>query len=275
MATDAIVGDGSVTRTAGPGIDAASDASLVRRVIEGSEEALGHLYDKHGEAVYAAALRASRDPAVAAEVVQDTFLTLWNRAEHFDPSRGALPAWLVTIARHRAVDRHRASGRHERAATFSSFGGPDEDHHTVGDWLTTSGELVGAATLEPGPEGALSRKETREAVQAALASLAPMERSVILLAYAGGLSQSEIATRLGWPIGTVKTRTRRALRQLRDVLERPTHDRSAIPGAERVAASPFADPSLRPVPEVEDNGRSWWSGVASGYPAPATTSCQG
>jgi RNA polymerase sigma-70 factor (ECF subfamily) len=91
------------------------------------------------------------------------------------------------------------------------------------------------AVPEPGPEAALSGKESRAAVAAAIASLAPLERSVILLAYDGGLSQSEIASRLGWPIGTVKTRTRSALRHLRERLEpaaEPVEVRAPI--AERV-----------------------------------------
>ena len=106
---------------------AQSDSSLMRQLIEGSEDALAGLYDRHAQAVFAAALRVSRDRGIAAEVVQETFLTMWNRAELFDPSRGALPAWLLAIARNRAIDRLRAAGRHERAATFSSFGRGEAD----------------------------------------------------------------------------------------------------------------------------------------------------
>ena len=168
---------------------------------------------------YAAAMRASGDRWVAAEVVQETFLALWNRAELFDPSRGTLPAWLTAIARNRAIDRLRAAGRHDRAASFSSFVRTDADDHSVVEWLTATGELVGVAGAEPAPEIALSNKETRASIEDALMSLDPAERRVIVLAYDGGLTQSEIAATLGWPIGTVKTRTRRALRRLRDRLE--------------------------------------------------------
>ena len=161
---------------------------------------------------YAAAMRASGDRWVAAEVVQETFLALWNRAELFDPSRGTLPAWLTAIARNRAIDRLRAAGRHDRAASFSSFVRTDADDHSVVEWLTATGELVGVAGAEPAPEIALSNKETRASIEDALMSLDPAERRVIVLAYDGGLTQSEIAATLGWPIGTVKTRTRRALR---------------------------------------------------------------
>ena len=217
MASDGVPRDGfgEATEPSEP----LSDASLLRDMIAGSEEALAGLYDRYGKAVYAAATRAGGDPWVAAEVVQETFLALWDRAELFDSSRGTLPAWLTAIARNRAIDRHRAAGRHDRAASFSSFVRTDADDHSVVEWLTATGELVGVASAEPAPEIALSNKETRASIEDALTSLDPAERRVIVLAYDGGLTQSEIAATLGWPIGTVKTRTRRALRRLRDRLE--------------------------------------------------------
>ena len=195
-----------------------SDAELVTELIGGSHDALAVLYDRHSSAVFASAMRATRDHWIASEVVQETFLAFWDRAERFDPSKGSLAGWLATIARNRAIDHLRAAGRHQRAATFSSFGAEADDHTTV-EWLTASGELVGSASPEPAPELALTSKETRAAIEDAMASLDPIERSVIELAYAGGLTQAEIASRLGWPLGTVKTRTRRALHHLRDRLE--------------------------------------------------------
>lgn len=200
------------------------EASLVNRLIDGSEEALARLYDEHAPAVLAAATRTSRDGWIAAEVVQETFMTLWNRAELFDPSRGSLRAWLLTIAHNRAVDHLRRANRYDRAAAFSSFGRDGGADTSTMEWLAASGAPVAAAGPEPGPETLLSREETRASIAGAVASLAPFERSVILLAYDGGLSQSEIAARLGWPIGTVKTRTRSALRHLRDRLERSDGD---------------------------------------------------
>jgi RNA polymerase sigma-70 factor (ECF subfamily) len=201
-----------------------SEACLVQMLAEGSEEALAHLYDRYAGAVFAEATRASRDRWIAAEVVQETFLALWNRAELFDPSRGELRAWLMTIAHNRSIDHLRHASRHHRAAVFSSLGaGGDVDAATI-DWLAASGEPVAGSGPEPDPESWLSSEETRATVATAVASLAPPERSVILLAYDGGLSQSEIAVRLGWPIGTVKTRTRSALRHLRERLERPDGD---------------------------------------------------
>lgn len=236
--------------------DSQSDAGLMRLLIEGSQDALAGLYDRHAPSVFATALRVSRDRGIAAEVVQETFLTLWNRAELFDPSRGALHGWLVAIARNRAIDRLRANGRHERAATFSSFGRADADDQATVEWLTSAGELIGAAGPEPGPEMALSDKETRASIQAAIGSLAPLERHVIQLAYDTGLSQAEIAAQLGWPMGTVKTRTRRALRHLRERLEGPntspgTHDPLAGTGrGDRQAwhSAVSSPPSARIVP---------------------------
>ena len=198
-----------------------SDKSLVDEVVGGSQLAFTTLYDRHVDAVYAAAMRVSHDSWVAAEVVQETFLALWNRAELFDPARGPLTAWLQRIARNRTVDHLRAAGRHHRAATFSSFATADVEDDWMEQWLTNSGELIAAAGPEPSPELALTSKETRESIDVALATLTPHERSVIQLAYGDGLSQSEIATRLGWPLGTVKTRTRRALQRLGDRLDTP------------------------------------------------------
>jgi RNA polymerase sigma-70 factor (ECF subfamily) len=217
--TERTASGGVFEGSADPGADPASDATLVRGLIDGSQAALAQLYDRHGGAVFAEASRTSRDHSIAIEVVQETFLTLWNRAELFDASRGTLLGWLLTIARNRAIDHLRRNRRHDRAAPFSSLGNDAATDVSTAEWIAASGEPVAMAVPEPGPEVALSGKESRAAVAAAIASLAPLERSVILLAYDGGLSQSEIAARLGWPIGTVKTRTRSALRHLRERLE--------------------------------------------------------
>src|SRR5215210_8749731 len=102
------------------------DATLVREVVAGSESALATLYDRHADAVYHAASRLTSDRQVAEEVVQETFLALWNRAELFDPAAGSLSAWLHTIARNRTVDRLRAAGRRPTVVALSARGGPDE-----------------------------------------------------------------------------------------------------------------------------------------------------
>ena len=245
--------------------DPVADARLVQLLVEGSEDALARLYDRHSPAVFAVATRTSRDRWVAAEVVQETFLALWNRAEVFDPSRGSLRAWLMTIAHNRAVDHLRRASRHDRAAAFSSFGDADETDGSTIEWLAASGEPVAAAGPEPGPELALSGKETRASITDALASLAPLEQSVIALAYDAGLSQSEIAVHLGWPIGTVKTRTRRALRHLRDRLESSQGDARA-----RDAVAIRGDREGLPAQTVRGLGRAIISPAGA---IPSTTSC--
>src|SRR5688572_33199221 len=106
------------------------DLRLVRAVAAGSQEALATLYDRHADAVYAAASRLTSDRQVAEEVVQETFLALWNRAELFDPATGSLAAWLYTIARNRTVDRLRAAGRRPNLVAISATRGIDE-HDTA------------------------------------------------------------------------------------------------------------------------------------------------
>jgi RNA polymerase sigma-70 factor (ECF subfamily) len=202
-----------------------SDAALVRAVAAGSHDALAALYDRHADAVFASASRLTSDRGMAEEVVQETFLALWDRAETFDPSVGSLAAWLHTIARNRTVDRLRAAGRRPNlvplssaAAGGSSFGGNDEADADTLERVLAGGQLVAGAVPPPSPERELALRELRHALQAALARMPEPERIVIVMAYAEELSQSEIAARLGWPLGTVKTRTRRALRHLREVL---------------------------------------------------------
>jgi RNA polymerase sigma-70 factor, ECF subfamily len=196
----------------------ADDAALVREVAAGSEDALGMLYDHYVDAVYAAASRLTADRQIAEEVVQETFLALWNRAELFDPAMGSLAAWLHTIARNRTVDRLRAAGRRPSLVPFSATGGEDEQDSAALDRLVATGTILGGAGLGPGPEGELATTELRRILRDALDELPDAERTAIVLAYREELSQSEIAERLGWPLGTVKTRTRRALLRLRGAL---------------------------------------------------------
>ncbi len=198
--------------------DAADDVALVRAVADGSQAALAVLYDRHVDAVFAAACRLTSDRQVAEEVVQETFLALWNRAELFDPATGSLAAWLHTIARNRTVDRLRAAGRRPTLVPFSSATGRDESDAGAVDRLVAGAEVIGGALPGPGPERASESSALRGEIARALADMPETERVVILLAYREELSQSEIADRLGWPIGTVKTRTRRALLRLRAAL---------------------------------------------------------
>jgi RNA polymerase sigma-70 factor (ECF subfamily) len=190
---------------------------LVRELVRGSETALSTLYDRYGEAIFASAYRLTADRGIAEEVVQETFLTLWNRAELFDPTAGSLAAWLHAIGRNRAVDRLRAAGRRPRLVALSS-GSPDESETQGLERAVASGTVVAGAVQPPGPEEAADAAGLREAIRSAMTAMPDQERTVILLAYQQNLSQTEIADRLDWPLGTVKTRTRRALLRLREAL---------------------------------------------------------
>jgi RNA polymerase sigma-70 factor, ECF subfamily len=217
------------------GVPAApDDAALVLAVAAGSQAALAALYDRHASAVYAAASRLTTDRQIAEEVVQETFLAVWNRAELFDPGTGSLAAWLHTIARNRTVDRLRALGRRPRLVSVSALRSDDEPESMALDRLVAqggNGGVVGGSVAAAGPEAALAGAELRASLREALDGMPEEERTVILLAYRLDLTQSEIADRLGWPLGTVKTRTRRALMRLRETLA----------GA--------LDPDLAPLPE--------------------------
>jgi len=207
------------------GLGTLDDAALVREVAGGSHDALAVLYDRHADAVFASASRPTSVRGLAAEVVQETFLALWNRAESYDPAAGSLAAWLYTIARNRTVDRLRAAGRRPNlvpltsaASSGSGFGAGEEPDADAMDRVLASGSIVAAAMPTRSPELELALRELRSALQDALADMPEPERIVIVMAYAGDLSQTEIAERLGWPLGTVKTRTRRALLRLRETL---------------------------------------------------------
>ncbi|HEY8632490.1 MAG TPA: sigma-70 family RNA polymerase sigma factor [Candidatus Limnocylindrales bacterium] len=219
----------------------ADDAALVREVAAGSEDALGMLYDQYVDAVYAASSRLTADRQIAEEVVQETFLALWNRAELFDPAVGSLAAWLHTIARNRTVDRLRAAGRRPSLVPFSATSGEDEQDSAALDRLVATGTVLGGAHLGPGPEGELATSELRQVLREALEELPDAERTAIVFAYREELSQTEIAERLGWPLGTVKTRTRRALLRLR--------------GALADELGPGAVPAAVPVPITERMNR--------------------
>jgi RNA polymerase sigma-70 factor, ECF subfamily len=195
-----------------------SDDDLVREVVAGSHDALAALYDRHVDGVFAAARRLAGDRQLAEEVVQETFLSLWNRAELFDARAGSLAAWLRTIARNKAVDRLRAANRRPRALSASRVAYADESDEDALDRLAASGSPFEVSDPSGDPEHIAVWRWTRGRIRHALASMPEEELAVIVLAYDGDLSQSEIADRLAWPIGTVKTRTRRALRRLREAL---------------------------------------------------------
>lgn len=170
------------------------DNKLVEQVVKGDEAAFLALYDRHASYIYALTLRILRDPMLAEEATQDTFLKLWSRARQFLAERGTLLIWLLTIARRTALDRVRLEGRRPVLS--------DSDDPELA-WINI-------------PDPATSSDESRwRSMKMAVQSLSAEQRRVIELAYYQGLSQSEIAEVLGWPLGTVKTRLRAALKSLR------------------------------------------------------------
>ncbi|MET0773605.1 MAG: sigma-70 family RNA polymerase sigma factor [Candidatus Limnocylindrales bacterium] len=194
-------------------VETVPDAELVTAVTRGDTAALTVLYDRHASVVFRAAFRRLGDRQLAEEVVQDVWLTLWDRGGLFDARQGSLPGWLCTIARNRATDRMRSLGRRPGALPLSAVFATDDDP----DRALAAGSLLASGGSPSDPELVVDELALRDTMTAALADLSTDERTVLELGYYGELSQSEIADRLGIPLGTVKTRTRRALLRLRRV----------------------------------------------------------
>lgn len=193
---------------------AADDRSLLARIGRRDQAAFAALYDRYADGVFGTTLRFMRDRAMAAEVVQDTFLAVWQRGDQFNAASGSVIGWMLGIARNRAIDRLRAERRRPlpawtRTAGRSSEGIDSADHQ--------SERASGSAHDDPALEA--DRRWLRAVIQTVLTEIRPDEREILVLAYDHELSQSEIADRLGIPIGTVKSRTRRALARLRPRLE--------------------------------------------------------
>jgi RNA polymerase sigma-70 factor (ECF subfamily) len=174
------------------------DSELVKRLQKRDPQALGELYDRYGRLAYSLILRIVRDAATAEDLVQETFLRIWNRVHGFDGDRGALGGWLLAVARNRAIDYLRSkSGRMHDALELN-----ENDHPSL------------YADLE---QDVLNSDRARR-LRKALEKLNPNQRNVIELAYFEGLSQTEMAERTGQPLGTVKTWVRTALKLLREEL---------------------------------------------------------
>ena len=189
----------------------------MRDLLGGSEGALLELYRRHADTLFRAAVLRLGDRQLAEEVLQDTFLALWNRAELYDSRQGSLLGWLLAIARNRAVDLFRQAGRRPAAVPLSALV-PDDRSESARLEEALRSAAVGGGNSAPEPDSWIDGAWLRAEVSRALEGIPEQERQVIRLAYYEELSQSEIAARLDWPLGTVKTRTRRALARLRDSL---------------------------------------------------------
>lgn len=173
--------------------------ALVQRIAKNDQSALATLYDETNRLAYGLILRVLGDASVAEEVLLDVYTQIWRQAANYDTGRGSPIAWLMTIARTRAIDRLRS-------------GWQDRQRKEPLDLLNDRETSVAS------PEEATVASERQKFVRAALSSLTPEQREVIELAYYGGLSHSEIALKLNQPLGTVKTRTRLGMMKLREAL---------------------------------------------------------
>lgn len=174
------------------------DARIVQRIAGGDSAALGELYDRWSDAVYAAAFAIVGVAEDAEEVVEDTFWQAWKQASRFEIARGAVRSWLLTIARSRAMDKRKSVSRRREEQLESAP--PDL---LVNDARTDDRLVEGERTTM---------------VANALSDLPPVQREVLEMAYFGGLSQSEIADCTGLAIGTIKTRIRLGMMKLREQL---------------------------------------------------------
>jgi RNA polymerase sigma-70 factor (ECF subfamily) len=178
----------------------AEDAALIRRIVDADETALGALYDRWVRSLYSLVLHLLRDPDEAEDVVEETFWQAWRKAGSYEPSKGAVSTWLLTIGRRKARDRLRARKRNRED--------PIQDERGFSD--------LRSASPDPGSEAEGS--ELREHIRAALRELPDEQREVLELGYFSGLSQAEIAEKTGQPLGTIKTRMRLAMQKLREPL---------------------------------------------------------
>ncbi|MCE2862733.1 MAG: sigma-70 family RNA polymerase sigma factor [Opitutaceae bacterium] len=193
--------EGGLTREAATERDQI-DALLLTRVADGDREAFAQLYDRFSAPLYGAAIQILHDAAEAQDVVQDAFLSLWEKAATFESSRGSAFSWAVTLVRNRAIDRVRMRRRRSELLADSV---PEDLGYMAG-------------RLQAGGDESATLGDEARAVRAAVAALPPEQQRALELAFFGGLTQEEIARKLREPLGTVKARIRRGLMRLRDSL---------------------------------------------------------
>jgi len=174
------------------------ETDLLARLQRRDPQALAELYDRYGRTAYSLILRMVRDKSIAEDLMQETFLRVWNRVHTIDSAKGAIGPWLLAIARNGAIDYLRSSAGRERNAVEL-----DEAGH---------------APLYGEMEADILISDQARRARAAMNNLAPNYRTVMELAYFEGLTQSEMSVRMGQPLGTIKTWVRAALQCLRDEL---------------------------------------------------------
>jgi len=172
-----------------------ADIALIERIVAREADAVGELYDRHNRLLFGLILRILRDRSEAEEVLQEVFVLVWTRAETYNVALGSPAAWLVRIARNRAIDRLRANAVRLRAV-----------------------ESAPAAANVDSPEAQATASEQQRVVARALESLPADQRTLIEEAYFLGMTQSELADKFKLPLGTVKTRIRAGMQALRQQL---------------------------------------------------------
>ena len=207
-----------------------SDEQLLERAAKGEPDGLATLYDRYHTMAYSLALRIGGDPALAEDVVQEAFLGVWRNAARYSSVRASARTWILSIVHHRAID-----GLRRRRPTTEL---PDGDMPPP------------ASLVMPDVWPEVSGRLDRDAITSALKGLPLPQREALELAYYGGLTQQEIATRTGAPLGTVKSRVRLGLLALREVLTASDADRGEVPASGAPGAPPAA-PGLA-LPRLED-----------------------
>lgn len=178
----------------------AADSALVERMMMGDESALATVYDRYAAMIFGMLVRMLRDRQAAEEILQDLFFELWRGASRFDASRGSLPAWLMVIARNRALSRLRTRQHREIPEDIEAF---------------PANAVASSVNLEDDSE----RNLLMEKLRTAMASLPSEQREAVELTYFEGMTQSEIAARTGSPLGTVKSRVRAGMQSLKLIFD--------------------------------------------------------
>ncbi|MBI5287388.1 MAG: sigma-70 family RNA polymerase sigma factor [Chloroflexi bacterium] len=181
------------------------DDELMDRLERRDLGAFEALYDRYGDLVYSVALRVVGDTYVAEDVAQDVFLRVWRRPEQFDLNRGKFVTWLMSVTRNRSIDERRSRGRRLRHEVLPS-GDEEED-------------VLPSGNDRDDPALATVLSDERAAVRRAMEVLPQEQKLAIELAYFSGLTQQEIANKLGQPLGTVKTRIRLGMQKMRGALQ--------------------------------------------------------
>ena len=177
------------------------DAELLGQIAAGDQAAFAEFYDRHSTLMFSVACRILNDPGEAEEVLQDTFVQVWEKAGKFDPRLGKASSWAAILVRNKAIDRIRSAQRRTRLAQAA---GAEQAVNTLA--VETANEAVHG-------------HDKAKLIQAAITGLPDEQRHAIQLAYFSGLTQTEISEKLKEPLGTVKARIRRGLLKLRDQLE--------------------------------------------------------